>query len=90
MNRSIKSIKRQIRKWWMLVTAPTGLVKLAGGYYVLTQEYDNDAIITAVPVSFTGLLGWDVIHKEPSRYFTNMKLAKQKSIEARFFIEFME
>jgi hypothetical protein len=89
MKASIKGIKKRIRKWWMLVTAPTGLVRIAGCYYVLGPSVSVPSAV-AVPVKFNGVLGWYVDDTLPNRYFTNMKLAKQKTIEARFFIEFME
>ena len=73
----------------MLVTAPERLVRIAGGYYILRNSFTLPEVV-AYPVVFTGLPGWDLAKGLPNRYFTNMKLAKQKSIEARFFIEFME
>jgi hypothetical protein len=73
----------------MLITAPEGLVRVSGGYYVLRPSVSVPSAV-AVPVQFNGILGWYVDDTLPNRYFTNMKLAKQKTIEARFFIEFME
>jgi hypothetical protein len=89
MSKSIKGIKRQIRKWWMLITAPEGLVRIAGGYYILREGFAVPQVV-AYPVVFAGISGWALAKGLPNRYFTNKIVAKQKSIEARFFIEFME
>lgn len=81
------SIKKVIRKWWMKVTAPPELVRFRGQYYVLIAE---TKAVTAIPVKFTGVLGWDTDYSEPCRYFSNWAIAKQKTVEARFYIDFME
>lgn len=82
-------LRKNIRRWWMLVTAPPELVRISGSYYVLHAD-DVAKHVVAYPVVFTGIKGWKQVSNLPNRYFTNMTIARKKSILAEYYIEVME
>ena len=77
----------------MLVTADEHLVRIMGsnpGYYVLRVSWVNSIQVVAIPVTFTGLLGWEYDYSKASVLFTNMQQARKKTIIAKYYIEVME
>lgn len=78
----------------MLVTAPTNLVRCQGSnpvYYVLVGHNDNSRLVSAYPVKFSGLLGWEYDSDYPAvAVFSSMQQARKKTIIAKYYIEVME
>lgn len=90
--KAIKKLTRTIRKWWMLITAPSNTVSYKGRYYMLAPE-DNKKEVPAYAIKFSGILGWEYDLSSDSPLvieFPTMQQARKRTILAKYYIEVME